>query len=647
LLFAVVAVGILTVPLAGGRLLNFASLHFRRTPLLLGAFGVQFAIFKLWPQEADWYHPLLYLASYGLGLAFLVLNRRVPGLWLIGVGAACNGLAIAANGGVMPGSTDAFVAAGLVPAPETFVNSRALSDPNLLFLGDVFAVPSWLPFHNVFSLGDLCIVIGAFVGLHRVSGSRLLPSGSGQFAVLLAERDFRRLWLAQAVSNQGDWVYSLGVVAGLARRSEGPGTLALLVVMQAAPRAVAGLFGGPLVDRLPRKRLMITADLVRAAAVGSLLLMGTPSLGHLYLVAACLGLFAALFQPSLQASIPNVVPEHRLVAANALVSVTFQLAVMVGPVVGALLVAHLGLAPAFAVNAASFLVSAALVSSMRLPHRAPASPRASALADLREGFRYASSTPMVRGILLVTGMVMFAAAIRGPLEPLFVLQVLHADIATLGLPAAIWGLGMLLGSSAAPAAAKVWSRERMLTVSIGLVGVSVLGASQSQVLSSLLCLWLVAGSGNAIGTIAYQSLLQQRTPDEVRGRTMAASETVLDIAYLAGVSVAGWLGGHLGLRWALGMSGALFLGAAVTSWVVLGTRRSTATEPQSTMRSVPRPASRAASRPPSIEALRAEVEYLRRREEELRTSVGIGLAEDGRRLLDGPTGAGEPALVHR
>lgn len=633
------AVCIVTVPLAGGRLLEFAGLRFRHPELLFAAFGVQFAIFKLWPHQPEWFDPLLYGGSYALGLGFLLLNRKVPGLWLVAVGAACNAAAIAANSGVMPGSLDAFKAAGLVPAPDQFVNSRAIEGARLLFLGDVFAVPEWLPFHNVFSLGDLLIVVGAFVGLHRISGSRLLPSGKGQFSELVHERDFMRLWLAQAVSNQGDWVYSLGVVAGLARQDAGAGTLALLVVMQAGPRALAGAFGGPLVDRLHRKRLMIAADLVRAAAVASLLLADTPRLGHLYAVAACLGLFAALFQPSLQASIPNVVPPHRLVAANALVSVTFQLAVMVGPVLGALLVAHVGLSVAFAVNALSFVVSGLLLASMRLPHHRPEAPRSSPLEDLREGFRYVRTTPTVRGVLLVTGLVMFAAAIRGPLEPLFLLRVLEADVATLGLPAAIWGLGMLLGSSAAPAAARAWSRERLLTISVCVVGIAVLGASQVQVLSSLLCLWLLAGSGNAIGTIAYQSLLQQRTPDSLRGRTMAASEMVLDIAYLAGVSAAGWLGSRLGMRFALGVAGSIFLTAAVTSHLVLGSGRKA---PASRVRTLPRPAPPPApaattARPveattspvlASIDRLRQEVEYLRRREDELvtlaRRDLGAG-----------------------
>ncbi|HEX9968745.1 MAG TPA: MFS transporter, partial [Acidimicrobiales bacterium] len=186
-----------------------------------------------------------------------------------------------------------------------------------------------------------------------------------------------------------------------------------------------------------------------------------------------------------------------------------------------------------------------------------------------------------------------------------------------GLPAAIWGLGMLLGSSAAPAAARAWTQERMLTTSVVLVGIAVLGASQVQVLSSLLCLWLLAGSGNAIGTIAYQSLLQQRTPDALRGRTMAASEMVLDLAYLGGVSVAGWLGSSLGLRWALGVSGSIFLTAALTSHLVLGNgvRRGTeARGPATAVRLHRRPVVR---QPASLDRVREEVEYLRRQEAEL------------------------------
>jgi MFS family permease len=629
LFLGVLAVFAVTVRLSGGRFLRLADIRFRHTWLLLSAFGVQFALFKLFSHHHHPVQPAVYLLSYGMGVVFLILNRRVPGLWLIGIGALLNGTAIAANGGVMPGAHAAFAAAHLAAAPSEFVNSRALVDPRLLFLGDVFAVPSWLPIHNVFSVGDLCILLGAFIGLHRAAGSRLLPSGTGQFSMLAKERNFLKLWGAQAVSNQGDWVYTLGVVASLARRGLGADVLATLVIMQAAPRAVASALGGPIIDRFSRKKIMVMADLVRAAAVGSLIFTPDPSLHQLYLVAACLGLFGALFQPSLQASIPNVVAPERLVAANALVSATFQLAIMIGPLLGALLVAHLGLTPAFAVNAASFVVSALLVGGVRLPkrHRDPDEVTPSPVQALAEGARFALRTPVVRGILLVTGMIMFAAAIRNPLEPLFLVRVLHTDTVVLGLPPAVWGLGMLLGSMAAPATARRWSCERMLTFSVAVVGLAVLMASRSLALSSLLGLWLLAGSGNAVGTIAYQSLLQYRTPDRLRGRIVAASETVLDVAYLAGVTLAGWLGVHAHLRVAVAVAGGCFLAAALTSRLVLGkgTRPAAleglmAAEP-AVVRPVPAPSPSRLTAAQEIRWLRAELAAANAREDQLLAEV--------------------------
>ena len=222
MLFAVVVVSILTVPLGGGRLLAFAGLRFRRPALLFAAFLLQLAIMKLRPHEPGALHPLLYLVSYGLGSWFLVLNRRVPGLWMVGVGATMNGLAIDANGGVMPGTADAFRAAGLAPSPDRFVNSRTVEHARLLFLGDVFAVPGWLPFHNVFSLGDACIVLGVFVGLHRISGSRLLPAGS--LAVVGLPQDGGRLLDGPAGAGQAALVHrQLGAarVDRLAQADEG------------------------------------------------------------------------------------------------------------------------------------------------------------------------------------------------------------------------------------------------------------------------------------------------------------------------------------------------------------------------------------------------------------------------------------------
>jgi MFS family permease len=114
-----------------------------------------------------------------------------------------------------------------------------------------------------------------------------------------------------------------------------------------------------------------------------------------------------------------------------------------------------------------------------------------------------------------------------------------------------------------------------LGVSAGAVGLCVLAASRATSLPPVLLLWLASGAANALGTVSYESLLQERTPDALRGRVMAASEAVLDGTFLAGVSAAGWLGTSLGIRGAYAISGAAFLLTAVLSQMLLSSPRRT------------------------------------------------------------------------
>lgn len=571
LLVAVVVLALVAVPLGGGRLLRLADLRVRAFWSLGVALGLKLLVL-IFPGVEAFPHAPIHVISYLFGGYFMFANRRQPGFGLIAFGGILNFIAIASNGGVMPASAAAFSSAGLSVAPGTFSNSLPIPDPNLAFLGDIFATPASWPLHNVFSIGDICIVLGIAIAVHRMCGSRLVPSGSGQFMALTSNRDFVRVWAAQGISNLGDWVYSLAVLATVARRGGGPQTLALLLVVQVAPAAVAGILGGPFIDRLHRKKLMIVTDLLRAVAVGSLLLTGTPSVVHMYAVAAFLGLCGAVFQPSLQASIPNMVDRDRIVAANAMVSGTYNMSVMVGPVIGGLLVANLGPKPAFLVNAISFLVSAAFIVRARIPQAPRDDHQESPVRALRDGIQYALVTPLVRGAFIVIAFTMIGSSLRTPLEPLFVMDTLGLKSQALGLVGGAWGLGMLLGSISAPAAARRWRREQLLGVSIGVIGVCVLLASRSTVLSPILMLWVVSGAANGLGSVAYDSMLQERTPDAFRGRVMAASEAVFQGAFMIGVSLSGWFGGTIGVRPTYAISGAMLVLTAVLCRSVLGLR---------------------------------------------------------------------------
>jgi hypothetical protein len=164
---------LVTVRLAGGRLGELAFVRPRAGWLLAAGLGLQVLIISIAPEGAHGLHAATHLASYALVAAFVAVNLGVPYLWLIAFGGMLNLVAIAANGGVMPADPDALAAAGIVADPQAFSNSTAVADPVLLPLGDVFWVPASWPLSNVFSVGDVVIVVGAFLALHTIGGSRL------------------------------------------------------------------------------------------------------------------------------------------------------------------------------------------------------------------------------------------------------------------------------------------------------------------------------------------------------------------------------------------------------------------------------------------------------------------------------------------
>jgi MFS family permease len=361
---------------------------------------------------------------------------------------------------------------------------------------------------------------------------------------LLRDRRFLRLWGAQVVSNVGDWAFVLAVAAALTARLDGADlarAMALVAASAVGPSALAGLLvAGSIADRFDRRRVMVVADLIRAGAVATLLLVPDPGILHVALVAVCLGLCQSVFQPSLMASLPHVVGKDQLVHANAVTTGTYHLSIMVGPAVGAILVATAGPASAFALNALSFVVSAALLARIPLGR----AERAEAdgwepVRDLVEGARYIVRTPLTRGIAVVMGLALMLVAAKGPIEILVVRDrvtdgSLGAVARALGVLTAAWGSGMVLGSLLAPAATAHASRERLLAAAAMVTGGCFLAANQLRSVLPVAALWLVAGAATGVANVAYETLLQERTPDGLRGRAFATTEAVQDLMYLAG-----------------------------------------------------------------------------------------------------------------
>jgi len=173
ILVLAVALATLSVLVCGGSLEDLAHLQIRGRGAIAAALALQILIISIIPKLVPgWLGPGLQLVSYGLAVYFLVQNRHIPWLWLVGLGGLSNLAAIGANGGVMPASPVALSAAGRVRPKGQFLNSTSLPHPHLAFLGDNFSVPHTWPLANVFSIGDIVLAAGALLLLHSVCASR-------------------------------------------------------------------------------------------------------------------------------------------------------------------------------------------------------------------------------------------------------------------------------------------------------------------------------------------------------------------------------------------------------------------------------------------------------------------------------------------
>jgi hypothetical protein len=158
-----------SVPLFGGSLSRVTGVRLRHGWLLFVALVLQMLISNVLTGVPRALPVTLHLISYGLAAVALWVNRALPGLVVIGAGAALNGVVIGLNGGTLPASAHALREAGLGAGPTDFVNSGVLPHPILPWLGDMWATPSWLPFPNVISIGDITVLIGAAILVHVVA----------------------------------------------------------------------------------------------------------------------------------------------------------------------------------------------------------------------------------------------------------------------------------------------------------------------------------------------------------------------------------------------------------------------------------------------------------------------------------------------
>jgi hypothetical protein len=160
--------------LFNGKLSRLALVRFRGWWVVVAALLSQILIIEIFPDIDRDFLDAVHLATYVAAGVFVLMNWNVPGLLIIAAGGALNGITIALNGGQLPASREALKMAGIELSKSEFVNSGVLKDPVFPLFGDIFVWPSPFPFANVFSFGDVLIVVGTCYGAHKITGSRLV-----------------------------------------------------------------------------------------------------------------------------------------------------------------------------------------------------------------------------------------------------------------------------------------------------------------------------------------------------------------------------------------------------------------------------------------------------------------------------------------
>lgn len=376
------------------------------------------------------------------------------------------------------------------------------------------------------------------------------------FRKVLSNRDFAALWSAAVLSNIGSSIHSIAVIWISYSVSGDASVVAVVALSALAPDLLFSLPAGTIADRFNRKRLLISADIVRAIAIAVLpvaLLMSFDQYIVQLLVATSIveGVMGAFVSPARSAALPHLVKSDQLDSANALLNLTSS-ASRVFYIVGGGLIAVVGPTVAFAINAASFAISGVLLISLP-PHLSEESQQPSSMdgisqmvRDGREGLRYIVNTPTVLSVILLSVLAGFSMGPLGVILPFYLESMGHAGSASFSIFYGGTFIGILVGSIAIGNMDLLVHRHRgklmifgLFVSGVSLFGISFLVPRSSYEVTFGAALMTLFGSGIAIIQVPGGTLMQKTIPDEIRGKVFSVVKTASLIAPPISIIIAG------------------------------------------------------------------------------------------------------------
>jgi predicted MFS family arabinose efflux permease len=384
--------------------------------------------------------------------------------------------------------------------------------------------------------------------------------------------DFRRFFLAQMVALVCGWMQTVAQSWLVLQLTGSPLRLGLIGTLQFGPILLFSVVTGAVADRLPKRRVLVATQLTLAAlalAMAALVASGRVQYWHVGVVAVLAGLAQTFDSPARQSFMAEMVGKADLANAVALNSASFNAARIVGPAIGGLLIARVGVAPAFVLNALGLVVVALALLTLSARGAAPARRGTTMFQEIGEGLAYAARTPMIRlilGLLLTVSLTVFNFTVY---VPLLARQVLGLGAEGFGFLMAALGVGAVTGALTVGfrRAPEPPIASMMVAAAVALSGLLALSAARTTWVA--VPLLFVTGFSGLILVASCNTRLQLAAPDELRGRMMSLYTLVWGGVFPLGAFAVGAISEAWNVSMAFrvqGIVGLLGLGALILWW---------------------------------------------------------------------------------
>lgn len=359
----------------------------------------------------------------------------------------------------------------------------------------------------------------------------------------MINRNYVLLWIGKIISQLGDKFYGIALAWWILQKTDSPSIMGLFLLVSALPGIIVGIFAGAFTDRLRKKTILITTDIIRGILVlviSFLAVFGHLAVWHTFAIAFLLSVTTAFFEPAVQSIIMEIVEKEYLPKANSLSQMAGGICTVAGPLLGALSVSILGMANVFLVNSISFFISALLSCFIIYKNNYKRSDENNILQDIREGICFIKNQKQIVLVLKIVAVTHFFLGSLMVLLPFLANKLVGKGVQNLGLLEMLMGVGLISGCVLLSVRKNISINPRrliMFIMSLGLcfIFLSALQFFRIQQVYIYLLIMAVAGACIACASVFWQSLLQNSTPAHMTGRVFSISSLLgnvsLPVAY--------------------------------------------------------------------------------------------------------------------